>query len=185
MGWRRVWPVGRCAVGSDDDLRRLERHVDSLLQEFGVLKVEQIRHEERINDGRDDRVEIRAELAKLEVELLAAIGRSEERTREHIGRVAVECHGFWAEYRRDREKALERREHEREQARKQLEHEREEARKQLARELEKARELAQEDARDDKEWSRRKKLAVIAILGTGVFGSLAAIITAAAAIWGS
>lgn len=171
-------------MADDDDLRRLERHLESLLQEYGVLKVEQGRHDERINDAKDDRAAIRVELGKLEVELLAALQRSEQRTREHIARVGKECQGFWDEYRRDRERALERREQEREEARRVLAQEREDARKELAQELEKARVLAQSDARGDKEWSRRKKLAVIAILGTGAFGSLGAIITAAAAIWG-
>lgn len=93
---------------ADDELRRLERHLESLLKEYGVLKVEQIRHEERIAEGKDDRAEIRSELAKLEVELLAAMGRQEQRMREHVERVGRECHGFWNEYRADRDAALKR-----------------------------------------------------------------------------
>lgn len=157
----------------DDDVRRLERHLESLLAEYGVLKVQQIRHEERIDEAKSDRTEIRVELRTLETELLAAIGRSEQRTREHIDRVNESCQSFRSEYRRDREKASER-----------LAQERENARKQLAAELAKARELAQADARDDKEWSRRRKLAVAGALvafATGVVGS---IITAAVTIFG-
>lgn len=169
---------------SDDDYQRLERHYESLLKEYGVLKVEQIRHDERILEGKDDRAEIRREIGKLEGELLAAIQRSEKRTREHIERADKSCHEFRAEYRRDRDRASERREQEREVARKQLEREREEARKQLAQELSKAHERAQIVALGDREWSRRKKLAwgaAAVALFTGVLGS---VVTAALTIFG-
>lgn len=164
----------------DEDVQRLERQIDGLLGQYGALMQTQIRHDERIDEARADRAEIRAEIAKLEAELLAALGRSEQRTHEHIERVDRSCREFRGEYRRDRDKASERREQEREEARRQLEREREEARKQLAQELAKA----QKDAQADKEWSRQKKLAVAGMLLAFATAVVASIITAAATIFG-
>lgn len=93
---------------STDDVERLERQIDGLLSSYGALMQTQTRHDERIDRAAADREAIRQELKELEQQLLAAIGRSEQRTRERIEMVGKECHGFWAEYRTDREKALER-----------------------------------------------------------------------------
>lgn len=70
----------------------------------------QIRHDERIDEAKTDRAEIRSELAKVEQQLLAALGRSEQRTREHIERVDKSCQDFREEYRRDRAEARKRQE---------------------------------------------------------------------------
>lgn len=94
----------------DEDVTRLERQIDGLLGQYGALMQTQIRHDERIDEAKTDRAEIRSELAKVEQQLLAALGRSEQRTREHIERVDKSCQDFREEYRRDRAEARKRQE---------------------------------------------------------------------------
>lgn len=93
---------------STDDVERLAKRLDDLMASYGALMQTQTRHDERIDNAAADRAEIRQEIKDLEGQLLSAIGRSEQRTRERIEHVGKECHGFWDEYRRDRERALER-----------------------------------------------------------------------------
>lgn len=82
---------------ADDELERLRRHHESLLQEYGELMRTQVRHDERINKGSEERGEIRAAMEKMELELLAAIGRSEQRQRDLVTSVKASCDKGWAD----------------------------------------------------------------------------------------
>lgn len=79
---------------TDDDVRR---HLESLLREFGEVSKLQIRHDERIAEATADRHDMRRSMEKLEVELLAAIGRSEQRTISRINTVKESCDKGWSE----------------------------------------------------------------------------------------
>jgi hypothetical protein len=91
---------------TDDDVRR---HLESLLREFGEVSKLQVRHDERITEGTEDRREMRRsmeklearsmqKMEKLEIELLAAIGRSEKRTRDLVTDVKESCDKGWSEF---------------------------------------------------------------------------------------
>lgn len=91
---------------SDEDLQRLERQIDGLLGQYGALMQTQIRHDERIDEAKADRAEIRAELkaqiaairadmATMRADLLASSDRREQRTRELIMGVKTSCDAGW------------------------------------------------------------------------------------------
>lgn len=93
---------------ADDELERLRRQYESLQREYGELLVTQTRHDERIDRGSEERGEIRDAMEKMELELLAAIGRSEKRQRDLVTSVKESCDRGWEQYRKDREEALKR-----------------------------------------------------------------------------
>lgn len=75
----------------------VQRHLESLLREFGEVSKLQVRHDERIREATADREEIRESIAKMELELKAAIGRSEKRTRDLVTTVKASCDKGWSD----------------------------------------------------------------------------------------
>lgn len=90
----------------DDPLDRLERRVEGLYVSYGALENTQTRHDERIDRGTADRTaireemrvefaEIRNDMKEARQDMLAAIGRSEQRTIERINTVKASCDKGW------------------------------------------------------------------------------------------
>jgi chromosome segregation ATPase len=82
------------------------RHVESLLREYGKLSIAQAEQAVEIGHAKEERDDLRADLAALEERLLSALARSEARTVKYIGQVERDCKAFREEYRDDRAAAL-------------------------------------------------------------------------------
>lgn len=99
----------------DQDIDRLRKQYEGLLTTYGALMETQTRHDERIDNATADRLAIRSELKEMRVELLGAIGRSEQRQRELVTSVKASCDKGWdawekwvAQYERDEKERVER-----------------------------------------------------------------------------
>jgi hypothetical protein len=84
-------------MSPDDPLDRIDRRVEGLYVSYGALEKAQAVTDERVDTNADNISAIRADMKELRTDMLAAVGRSEQRTRDLVTGVKASCDKGWAE----------------------------------------------------------------------------------------
>lgn len=84
-------------MSPDDPIDRIDRRVEGLYVSYGALEKAQAVTDERVDTNADNIAAIRADMKELRKDMLEAIGRSEQRTRELVNSVKASCDRGWSD----------------------------------------------------------------------------------------